>query len=150
MQKITTFLMFNDQAGEAMSFYVSVFKDAKIVSTMPGPGGGVMGGSFEIAGQRFNCFNGGPKFKFEQGMSLMVSAETQGEIDHMYDGLSEGGEQQPCSWLIDKFGVSWQIVPPILGKLLGDPDREKAGRVMQAMFKMHKIIIADLEAAAAG
>ena len=142
--------MFNDQAGEAMSFYVSVFKDAKIVSTMPGPGGGVMGGSFEIAGQRFNCFNGGPKFKFEQGMSLMVSAETQGEIDHMYDGLSEGGEQQPCSWLIDKFGVSWQIVPPILGKLLGDPDREKAGRVMQAMFKMHKIIIADLEAAAAG
>ncbi len=140
--------MFNDQAEAAMNFYVSVFKDAKIVSSMPGPGGVVMGGAFEIAGQRFNCFNGGPKFKFEQGMSLMVSAETQDEIDHLYDGLSDGGVQQPCSWLVDKFGVSWQIVPPILMKLLGDPDREKAGRVMQAMFKMHKIIIADLEAAA--
>ena len=140
--------MFNDQAEAAMNFYVSVFKDAKIVSSMPGPGGVVMGGAFEIAGQRFNCFNGRPKFKFEQGMSLMVSAETQDEIDHLYDGLSDGGVQQPCSWLVDKFGVSWQIVPPILMKLLGDPDREKAGRVMQARFKMHKIIIADLEAAA--
>lgn len=142
--------MFNDQAEAAMNFYVSMFKDAKILSTMPGPGGAVMGGSFEIAGQRFNCFNGGPKFMFEQGISLMVSADTQEEIDHLYDGLSAGGEQQPCSWLVDKFGVSWQIVPPILMKLLSDPDREKAGRVMQAMFKMTKIIIADLEAAAAG
>jgi len=141
--------MFNDQAEAAMNFYVSIFPDAKIVSTMSGPGGVVMGGSFEIAGQRFNCFNGGPKFKFEQGISLMASADTQEEIDHLYDGLSEGGEQQPCSWLVDKFGVSWQIVPLILGKLLGDPDREKASRVMQAMFKMKKIIIADLEAAAA-
>ncbi|HEX3102046.1 MAG TPA: VOC family protein [Pyrinomonadaceae bacterium] len=150
MQKITTFLMFNDQAEAAMNFYVSIFRDAKILSTMPGPGGAVMGGSFEISSQRFNCFNGGPRFKFEQGISLMVSADTQEEIDHLYDGLSEGGEQQPCSWLVDKFGVSWQIVPPILMKLLSDPDREKAGRVMQAMFKMTKIIIADLEAAAAG
>lgn len=150
MQKITTFLMFNDQADEAMNFYVSVFKDAKIVSTMPGPDGSVMGGVFEINGQRFNAFNGGPKFKFEQGISLMVSAETQVEIDHLYDGLSEGGEQQPCSWLIDKFGVSWQIVPPILMQLLADPDREKAGRVMQAMFKMTKIVIQDLKDAAVG
>ena len=150
MQKITTFLMFNDQADEAMNFYVSVFKDAKIVSTMPGPDGSVMGGVFEINGQRFNAFNGGPKFRFEQGISLMVSAETQVEIDHLYDGLSEGGEQQPCSWLIDKFGVSWQIVPPILMQLLADPDREKAGRVMQAMFKMTKIVIQDLKDAAVG
>ena len=142
--------MFNDQAEEAMNFYVSVFKDAKIINTMPGPGGKIMGGSFEIEGQRFNCFNGGPKFKFSQGISLMVSAETQEEIDHLYETLSEGGKQEPCSWLDDKFGVSWQIVPPIMGKLLGDPDREKAGRVAQAMFKMTKIIIADLEAAAAG
>lgn len=147
-QKIATFLMFNNQAEEAMNFYVSVFKDAKIVSTMPGPDGKVMGGVFEIAGQRFNCFNGGPKFKFEQGMSLMVSAETQEEIDYLYETLSEGGKQEPCAWLDDKFGVSWQIVPPILGKLLGDPDREKAGRVMQAMFKMTKIIIQDLKDAA--
>lgn len=142
--------MFNDQADEAMNFYVSVFKDAKIVSTMPGPDGSVMGGVFEINGQRFNAFNGGPKFRFEQGISLMVSAETQVEIDHLYDGLSEGGEQQPCSWLIDKFGVSWQIVPPILMQLLADPDREKAGRVMQAMFKMTKIVIQDLKDAAVG
>ena len=150
MQKITTFLMFNDQAGEAMDFYVSVFKDAKVLSKMPGPNGSVMGGSFEIAGQRFNCFNGGPKFKFDQGFSLMVSAETQDEIDHLYETLSEGGEQQPCSSLVDKFGVSWQIVPPILMRFLSDPDREKAGRVAHAMFKMTRIIIADLEAAAAG
>lgn len=150
MQKVTTFLMFNDQAHEAMNFYVSVFQDAKIVSTMPGPDGTVMGGVFEINGQRFNAFNGGPKFKFEQGMSLLVSAETQDEIDHLYDGLSEGGEQQPCSWLVDKFGVSWQIVPPILMQLLANPDREKAGRVMQAMFKMTKIIIQDLNDAAEG
>lgn len=141
--------MYNDQAEEAMNFYVSVFKDAKILNTMPGPGGKVMGGSFEIEGQRFNCFDGGPKFNFSQGISLMVRAETQEEVDHLYDTLSEGGKQEPCGWLDDKFGVSWQITPPILMKLLSDPDREKAGRVAQAMFKMTKIIIADLEAAAA-
>jgi len=149
MQKITPFLMYNDQAEEAMNFYVSVFKDAKIVSTMPGPDGKVMGGSFEIEGQRFNCFNGGPKFNFSQGFSLMVSAETQEDVDYLYDKLSEGGKQEPCGWLDDKFGVSWQITPPILLKLLSDSDPEKAGRVAQAMFKMTKIIIADLEAAAA-
>ena len=148
MQKITPFLMFNDSAGEAMEFYTSVFKDSRIVSTMPGPDGKVIGGSIEIEGQRINCFNGGPKFSFSQGISLMVRAETQAEIDHLYEGLSEGGKQEPCSWLDDKFGVSWQIVPPIMMKLLADPDREKAGRVMEAMFKMRKIVIADLEAAA--
>ena len=140
--------MFNDSAGEAMEFYTSVFKDSRIVSTMPGPDGKVIGGSIEIEGQRINCFNGGPKFSFSQGISLMVRAETQAEIDHLYEGLSEGGKQEPCSWLDDKFGVSWQIVPPIMMKLLADPDREKAGRVMEAMFKMRKIVIADLEAAA--
>ena len=148
MQKITTFLMYNDQAEEAMNFYVSIFKDAKILNTMPGPDGKVMGGSFEIEGQQFMCYNGGPKFKFEQGFSLMVKAETQEEVDHLYDSLSEGGKQEPCGWLDDKFGVSWQITPPILLKLLSDS--EKAGRVAQAMFKMTKIIIADLETAAAG
>lgn len=107
-----------------------------------------MGGTIEIEGQRINTFNGGPKFHFSQGISLMVRAETQKEIDHLYESLSEGGKQEPCSWLDDKFGVSWQIVPPILMKLLGDPDREKANRVIQAMYKMTKIIIVDLEAAA--
>ncbi len=142
--------MFDNQAGEAMEFYTSVFKNSRIVSTTPGSDGTVMGGTFELEGQLFGCHNGGPKFGFAEGMSLMVSADTQEEIDYLYDTLSEGGEQQPCSWLKDKFGVSWQIVPPILLSLLADSDREKAGRVARAMFKMKKIVIADLEAAAAG
>ena len=150
MQKITPFLMFNDQAGEAMEFYTSVFPNSKILSTMPGPDGAVMGGSFEIEGQRFNCYNAGPppNFKFSQGISFMIYADTQDEIDHYYDSLSEGGEQQPCGWVADKFGVSWQVTPRMLMQSLSDPDREKADRVTQAMFKMTKIIIADLEAAA--
>lgn len=151
MQKITTFLMFNDQAGDAMELYASVFPNASIVSTMLGPDGTVAGGTFELEGQRFHCYNAGPhpNFVFSQGISLMITAETQDEIDHYYDKLSEGGEQQPCGWLVDKFGVSWQVTPTMLMKLLSDPDREKAERVTQAMFKMSKIIIADLVEAAA-
>ena len=147
MQKITTFLMFNDQAGPAMEFYASVFKGSKIVGTMPGPGGTVMGGTIEIHGQRLLTFNGGPSFSFSEGMSLFVNAETQDEIDHLYDALSDGGVKQPCGWLKDKFGVSWQIVPPVLGELLSGPDRDRAARVMQAMLKMQKLIIRDLEEA---
>ncbi len=152
MQKILTFLMFNDQAAAAMEFYTSVFKDSQIVSTMPGPDGTVMGGTFEIEGQRFNCYNAGPhpNFVFSQGVSFMIRAESQDEIDYFYEKLSEGGEQMPCGWLADKFGVSWQVTPPRLMELLADPDREKAGRVTQAMFEMKKIVIADLETAAAG
>ncbi len=144
--------MFNDQAEEAMNFYVSIFKDAKIVSTMPAPDGKVMGGSFELDGQEFNCYNAGPhpNFVFSQGISFMIYAETQGDIDYYYEKLSEGGMQQPCGWVADKFGVSWQVTPPRLMQLLSDPDREKADRVMQSMLKMEKIIIADIEAAAAG
>ncbi len=149
-QKITPFLMFQTQAGEAMEFYTSIFPNSRIVATMPGPDGAAMGGSFEIDGFRINCFNGGPKFTFTQGFSFMIRAETQHEVDHYYERLSEGGKQEPCGWLDDKFGLSWQVTPAILLKLLNDPDREKAGRVAQAMFKMNKIIIADLEAAAAG
>lgn len=150
MQKITPFLMFNDRAGEAMEFYTSIFKDSKIVSTMPGPDGKVMGGTFEIEGQRINCYNAGPSpdFQFSQGVSLMIYAETQDEIDHYNDTLSEGGAQLPCGWVTDKFGLSWQVTPPRLMQLLSDKDREKAGRVMQAMLKMTKINIADLETAA--
>lgn len=150
MQKITTFLMFNDQAEEAMNFYVSIFKNSNIVSSMPGPNGSVMGGTFHLDGEEFQAFNGGPHFKFEEGMSLFVKADTQAEIDELYEKLSEGGEKQPCGWLKDKFGVSWQIIPPILGELLGDKDREKANRVVQAMLKMHKINIQALKDAAAG
>lgn len=149
MQRITTFFMFEDHASEAMNFYVSIFKNSKIVSTMPGSDGSVMGGTFELEGQRFNAFNGGPHFKFSQGISQFVSCDTQEEIDYLYEKLSEGGEKQPCGWLKDKFGVSWQIIPPVLGELLGDNDREKANRVMQAMVKMQKIDIQALKDAAA-
>jgi predicted 3-demethylubiquinone-9 3-methyltransferase (glyoxalase superfamily) len=145
MQKITTFLMFNDKAEEAMNFYVSVFRNSQIVNTMPGPNGSVMGGTVELEGQQLMTFNGGPHFSFSQGISLFVKAETQEEIDHLYEELSVGGEKQQCGWVTDKFGVSWQIIPPILGELLGDPDREKANRVLQAMLKMKKIDIAELK-----
>lgn len=150
-QKVTTFIMYPADCHAAMQFYASVIPNCRIVSTMPGPDGSVAGGSFEIEGQRFNCYNVGehPNFKFSQAISLMIEANTQDEIDLLYDGLSKGGEQQPCGWLVDKFGLSWQITPRRLMELLGDSDREKAGRVTEAMFKMTKIIVADLETAAA-
>lgn len=150
MQKVTTFLMYQERCHEAMEFYASVIPNCKIVSTMPGPDGNIAGGSFEIDGQRFNCYQSGPhpNFQFSQAISLMIEANTQDEIDLLYDGLSDGGEQQPCGWLVDQFGLSWQITPHVLMRLLSGPDREKAGRVTEAMFKMTKIIIADLEAAA--
>ncbi|MGH9949859.1 MAG: VOC family protein [Pyrinomonadaceae bacterium] len=151
MQKITPFLMFNDQAVEAMEFYVSIFKNSRVVSTMAGPDGKPNGGAFEIDGQRFDCYNAGehPNFKFSQGVSFMIRAETQDEIDYYYEKLSEGGEQLPCGWVADKFGLSWQVTPPILMQLISDPDREKAGRVTEAMFKMKKIDIQALRDAAA-
>lgn len=142
--------MFPERAAEAMDHYVSIFRNSKIVSTMPGPDGKPMGGTFELEGQIFNAFNGGPHFTFSQGISQFVSCGTQEEIDHYYDKLSDGGEKQPCGWVKDKFGVSWQIVPPILGELLSDTDREKANRVLQAMLKMQKLDIQQLEDAAAG
>lgn len=150
MQKVTTFLMYQERCHEAMEFYASVIPNCRIVSTIPGPDGSVAGGSFEIEGQRFTCYQSGPhpNFQFSQAISLMIEANTQDEIDLLYDGLSAGGEQQPCGWLIDKFGLSWQITPRRLMELLSDTDREKAGRVTQAMFGMTKLIIADLEAAA--
>ena len=150
MQKIMTFFMFNDRAGEAIDFYTSVFKNSKVLSTMPGPNGSVMGGTFELEGQRFSAFNGGPHFTFSHGISQFVSCETQEEIDYYYDTLSDGGEKDQCGWVKDKFGVSWQIVPPVLGELLSGTDRAKADRVMQAMLKMHKLDIKALNDAAAG
>ena len=144
MQKITTFLTFNDQAEEAMKFYTSVFRDSKILSM------NALGGSFQLHGQEFAALNGGASFSFAQGFSLLVSCETQEEIDELYEKLSEGGSKDPCGWLKDKYGVSWQVIPPILGQYLGDKDPEKANRVMQAMFKMRKIDIQALEDAYAG
>ncbi|MGB7070241.1 MAG: VOC family protein [Pyrinomonadaceae bacterium] len=147
-QKISTFLMFSEGAAEAVDFYVSVFKNSKILNTMPGTDGKPMGASFILDGQEFQAYNGGPHFKFAEGISLFVKADTQAEIDELYDTLSEGGEKQPCGWLKDQFGVSWQIIPPILGELLADKDRAKADRVVQAMIKMHKIDIQGLTDAA--
>ncbi len=146
MQKITTFLTYKDQAEEAMNFYISLFKNSKVVSIMRS-GGAVLGATFQLDGQQFIVLNGGPHFNFAQGISLFVSCETQEEIDELYEKLSEGGEKQPCGWLKDRFGVSWQIIPPVLGELLRDKDPEKSKRVLQAMLQMHKIDIKALKQA---
>lgn len=130
-----------------MKLYTTVFKKSKILSEMR-QGGVFFTGSFEIEGQEFMVLNGGPDFTFEQGFSLFVKAETQDEIDELYEKLSEGGEKQQCGWLKDKFGVSWQIIPPVLGELLRDKDPKKSKRVMDAMLKMHKIDIKALKDAA--
>ena len=153
MQKITTFLTFDDQAEAAANLYVSTFKDARIVSAShygeagPGPRGSLMSVTFELEGQRFMALNGGPSFSFAPGISLFVNCETQAEVDALWARLSDGGEPGPCGWLRDRFGVSWQIVPAALGEMLGDPDPEKANRVMQAMLRMHKLDIAALRRA---
>lgn len=147
MQKITAFLWYDGNAEEAANLYTSVFKNSKIISTMPGPGGKPMGVTIELDGQRFITFNGGPMFKFTEAVSMFVNCETQEEIDYFWEKLSEGGQKSRCGWLKDKFGLSWQIVPPILGELLGDKDPAKAGRVMQAMMQMDKIDIAKLKEA---
>ena len=153
MQKITTFLTYNNQAEEAVNFYVSIFRNSKIVSVSrygeggPGPKGSVMSASFLLEGQEFMALNGGPHFTFADGFSLFVNCETQAEVDELWEKLSEGGEKGPCGWLKDKFGVSWQIIPTALGQLLGDKDLQKSQRVMQAMLQMSKIDIAALRRA---
>lgn len=152
-RKITTFLTFDDRAEEAVAFYTSVFGDSRILSTNrygeagPAPAGTFMSATFELAGQEFMALNGGPSFSFAQGISLFVDCETQEEVDELWDKLSEGGEKQPCGWLKDKFGVSWQIIPRALGELLNDDDPEKARRVMEAMLGMSKIEIEGLRRA---
>jgi predicted 3-demethylubiquinone-9 3-methyltransferase (glyoxalase superfamily) len=156
LQKITTFLTFNDRAEEAVRFYTSVFKDSKILNTTrygdagPGPKGSVMTATFELFGQQFMALNGGPSFQFSQGISLMVNCETQAEIDEYWEKLSEGGRKIECGWLTDKFGVSWQIVPTILGTLMTDKDPKKSERVMKALMQMKKFDIAKLKAAHEG
>jgi predicted 3-demethylubiquinone-9 3-methyltransferase (glyoxalase superfamily) len=153
MQKITTFLWFNNNAEEAMNFYVSVFKDAKITSLTrygdagPGPKGSVMTGIFQIHGQDFYALNGGPVFTFTPAISLFVNCETQQEIDELWEKLSKGGKKDQCGWLTDKFGDTWQIVPSVLSKLLHDPDPVKSNRVMKAMLQMHKLDIQQLQKA---
>ncbi len=150
MQKITTFLTFDNRAEEAVQYYTSIFKDSKVLNIIPGPDGSVMGMAFQLDGQEFMALNGGPNFAFAPGMSLFVKCETQEEIDELWTKLSAGGQQQPCGWLQDKFGVSWQIVPPILGELLQSKEPGVAPRVMESMLAMSKIDIAALKQAAAG
>lgn len=142
MHRITPFLWFDGTALEAMNFYVSVFPDAKVLSVSP------MMVSFELCGQRFHGLNGGPQFHFNEAVSFLVDCETQEEVDRYWSKLTAGGGQPgQCGWLKDRFGLSWQIIPRALGRLLGDQDRTKAGRVMQAMLAMGKIDIAGLERA---
>lgn len=148
MQKITTFLTYNDQAEEAATLYTAIFKDSKIMRvTRSGPAGPVMSVVFQLDGQEFYALNGGTHFTFSPGISLFVHCDTQAELDEYWEKLSEGGAKGQCGWLTDKFGVSWQIVPSRLGELLGNKDPEKAKRAMQAMLKMTKLDIAALEAA---
>lgn len=147
MKKITPFLWFDNNAEEAMDFYVSIFKNAKIISKTNGGDGSIMMGIFEIEGQEFMALNGGPEFKFTPAISFFVNCENQEEVDNLWNKLLDGGEEQNCGWVKDKFGISWQIIPTILGKLMSDPDKEKAGRVMNAMLKMKKIDIDTLQKA---
>ena len=147
MPRITTFLMFNDKAPEAMDFYTSVFKNSKVTSAIPGSDGKPAGGSFLLDGQEFDAFNGGPSFSFAEGMSLFVHCGTQDEIDYYWERLSEGGEKQPCGWLKDKYGLSWQVTPRRLFELIRDPNRQKASAATNAMLHMGKIDVAQLEAA---
>ena len=153
MQKITPFLWFDHQAEEAANFYVSVFRGSRILNVArygdagPGPKGSVMTIEFELAGQRFVVLNGGPQFTFSPAISFVVNCEMQEEVDALWEKISAGGEEQRCGWLEDRYGVSWQIVPTILPRLLTDKDPEKAQRVMKAMLAMDKIDIAVLERA---
>ncbi|ADB42293.1 VOC family protein [Spirosoma linguale] len=147
MPKITTFLTFNNQAEEAATLYTSIFKNSKITQIRRLPTGTVMSVSFELDGLEFMAMNGGPSFTFSSGTSLFVHCDTQEEVDMYWDKLTEGGEPGQCGWLKDKFGVSWQIVPEALGRLLGDKDPEKAKRAMQAMLQMTKIDTKVLEEA---
>jgi predicted 3-demethylubiquinone-9 3-methyltransferase (glyoxalase superfamily) len=151
MQKIIPFLWFDNNAEEAMNFYLSIFKNSKIGSVTrygdagPGPKGTVMSATFQLNGQDFIALNGGPHFTFSPAISFFVNCETQQEVDELWEKLSAGGERQQCGWLKDKYGLSWQIIPSALGEMLQDKDTAKAQRVMEAMLKMNKIEIKALQ-----
>jgi len=153
MNKITPFLWFDTQAEEAAKFYASIFKNSKVGNITrygdagPGPAGSAMTVAFELDGQAFIALNGGPEYKFTEAVSFTVDCQSQAEVDQYWGKLSSGGEEGPCGWLKDKFGLSWQIVPSDMMKLLGDKDRTKANRAMQAMLKMKKLDIAALQRA---
>jgi predicted 3-demethylubiquinone-9 3-methyltransferase (glyoxalase superfamily) len=148
MKKITPFLWFDDQAEEAMNFYISIFKNSKVLGVTPGPNGKAFSVTFELEGQEFIGLNAGPQFKFNEAISFFVDCKTQEEVDELWEKLTaEGGEESMCGWLKDKYGLSWQIIPSALGQMLSDPDPVKAQRVMQAMLQMRKIDIEGLRQA---
>ncbi len=156
MQQITPFLWFDGKAEEAMNFYVSIFKNSKVISVSrcgeggPAPKGTAMSVKFQLNGLEFLALNGGPLFTFSPAVSFFVNCESQQEIDDLWSRLSAGGVKERCGWLKDKYGLSWQIIPSALGRMLQDQDPAKAGRVMQAMMQMEKLDIAALERAYAG
>jgi predicted 3-demethylubiquinone-9 3-methyltransferase (glyoxalase superfamily) len=156
MPKITPFLWFDNNAEEAMNFYISIFKNSKVLNVTrygnagPGPKGTVMTAEFELDGQEYVALNGGPIFKFTEAISFVVNCETQEDVDHYWEKLSDGGQKSRCGWLKDKFGLSWQVVPTILAELIADKDPEKSQRVMEAMLRMDKIEIEPLKRAYEG
>ncbi|MBZ5573533.1 MAG: VOC family protein [Acidobacteriia bacterium] len=149
MQAITPFLWFDGHAEQAMNFYLSIFKNAKVLNVHR-TNGQVMSVMFELQGQKFMGLNAGPQYKFTEAISFFVSCESQEEVDELWEKLSAGGEKGRCGWLKDKYGVSWQIIPTALGKLMSDPDPVKSRAVLQAMLKMNKIVIEDLQRAHEG
>jgi predicted 3-demethylubiquinone-9 3-methyltransferase (glyoxalase superfamily) len=156
MQKISPFLWFDGKAEEAANYYVSIFKNSKIVNVMrygpagPGPAGSVMSVTFQLEGQEFMALNGGPQFKFSPAISFFVNCQTQEEVDELWKKLSAGGKTNRCGWLDDKFGVTWQIIPTALGEMLGSKDNAKAQRAMKAMLRMEKIDVGRLREAFEG
>jgi len=150
VRPISPFLWFDTQAEDAAKHYVSIFSNSKILKVSrygdagPGPKGSVLTVTFELDGQRFTALNGGPRFKFTEAISFVIDCKTQEEVDHFWSKLSAGGEESQCGWLKDKFGLSWQVIPTVLGELITDPDPAKSKRAMEAMLKMKKIDIAAL------
>src|SRR4051812_36906293 len=147
-QKITTALLFDNQAEEAARFYVSIFPDSAVTNVTPGPTGEALAVEFRLAGVEFIAINCGTPFTFNEAVSLSVDCHSQSEVDELWEKLSAGGSEGPCSWLKDRYGLSWQVVPAMLPKLLGDPDRAKAARAMQAMMRMGRIDIQAIQDAA--
>lgn len=144
MSKITPFLWFDAPLGEPIAYYRSIFPEMRVLHESDSSA------AFEIGGQRFNALNGGPRYRFTEAISFMIDCEDQAEVDHYWNRLTAEGEERMCGWLKDRYGLSWQVVPKALGRYMGDPDREKAGRVVQAMLQMRKIDVAALDRAAAG